>query len=252
MLGLCLCPGCLDDLDRIEERSVAGDCDMLARATRTPTRTPTPIPIPTPTPTSVPASASTSAKGRCTRCGLPASSAQAPCWACIKAPPPFARALVAMPYTPPYDTLVGRLKHRRQLWVANCLASLLARVAHDAWEQPPDLLVPIPASQASLTRRGFNPAGELCRALGRRLRVPVSHTVLGRTRDGPKQSELGRLARLVESVDLFRASRPLHGLHVGLVDDVMTTGGTLSAATEALLDRGCAQVTVLVAARTVR
>ena len=88
--------------------------------------------------------------------------------------------------------------------------------------------------------------------MGKRLRVPVSHTVLARTRDGPKQSELGRLARLVESVDLFCASRALDGLHIGLVDDVMTTGGTLSAATDALLDRGCAQVTVLVAARTVR
>ena len=254
MLGLSLCAGCLDDLDRLEGRPVAGDHDTFPQAGFAASPAAAAVAATTTAPAPAPAAAAAASAARCPRCGLPLSTAQAPCWACIKAPPPLSSARVAMPYTPPYDTLVGRLKHRRQLWVANCLASLVARAAHDAWQQQarPDLLVPIPASQASLSRRGFNPAGELCRALGRRLRIPVSHTVLARTRDGPKQSELGRLARLVESVDLFRATGSLDGLHIGLVDDVMTTGGTLSAATDALLDQGCAQVTVLVAARTVR
>lgn len=158
-----------------------------------------------------------------------------------------------MPYEPPYDRLIARLKHRHQLWMAGCLARLILRASPGVWQNgTPQLLVPIPASRASLIRRGFNPAGEIARALGRGLQARVDHGVLVRTRDGPKQSELGRLARLVESVDLFAARRPLHGMHVALVDDVMTTGGTLAAAAHALADRGCTHISVLVAARTVR
>lgn len=178
-----------------------------------------------------------------------------------------------MPYIAPYDGLIGLLKHHHKLWMAECLAGLLVHAmsrqsergrcrnhdrAHRVSEQSaamsinpvPTLLLPIPASRASLMRRGFNPAGELARALGRRLAVPVRHGLLVRTREGPKQSELGRVARLRESVDLFTARGGLGGQHVGLVDDVMTTGGTLGAATLALLDQGAARVSVLVAART--
>lgn len=165
-----------------------------------------------------------------------------------------------MPYVAPYDGLIALLKAHHKLWMAACLARLLAQAMseHRVSEHTPaacisvvpTLLLPIPASRASLMRRGFNPAGELARALGQRLAVPVRHGLLVRTREGPKQSELGRVARLRESVDMFVARGSLSGHHVGLVDDVMTTGGTLGAATDALLDQGAASVSVLVAART--
>lgn len=291
MTGLRLCKGCLSDLDQIEgrmpvpaethgHRARAGDASRLigAAGTHRPINAAgTPLPA-------VPVQ-------RCPRCGLTRMSAAAPCWDCLRDPPPFSRVHVAMPYISPYDNLIGRLKHRHQLWVAACLAGLIDRTArlcsaqdissnhtmaghhshvahtdhhvkahvlpHQVSDAPPtrtrpDLLVPIPASRASLQRRGFNPAGEIARALGRRMRVPVQQTLLQRTRDGPKQSELGRQARLMESVDLFAACRPLQRKHVGLVDDVMTTGGTLTAAAHALSDRGCTQITVFVGARTSR
>ena len=191
---------------------------------------------------------------RCPRCGARCQTAGAPCWDCLRLPPPYRRTIVAMSYVAPYDGLIGLLKHHHKLWMAECLARLLAHVMHREIEAgdlvSPALLLPIPASRASLMRRGFNPAGELARALGWRLAVPVRHGLLVRTREGPKQAELGRIARLRESVDLFAARGPLTGLHVGLVDDVMTTGGTLAAAAHAVLDQGAASVTLLVAART--
>lgn len=299
--GLRLCAGCLSDLDQAEgrgmplaestaQKAVEGAPSCALHVEDTPCEDQHTL--------------------RCPRCGLPRMTPAAPCWDCLRNPPPFRRVHVAMPYVSPYDNLVGRLKHRHQLWIAHCLAGLIVRAAgvasyggvgtdcrgatgrlvgtdvrvvidrsvgtyrRGAADHPvaadrqasactppellvpdlvvPALLVPIPASRASLKRRGFNPAGEIARALGRRMHMPVHQTLLRRTRDGPKQSELGRQARLLESVDLFTACMPLQGQHVGLVDDVMTTGGTLAAAADALLDQGCAQVTVFVAARTPR
>ena len=116
--------------------------------------------------------------------------------------------------------------------------------------RPDTILVPIPSSDASLRRRGFNPAGELAASLGGCLQLPVRRGVLRRVREGPRQAFSRREERMQRAVGLFECVAPIVGRPVGLVDDVMTTGSTVNAATHALLRAGAAEVTVLVAART--
>ena len=187
---------------------------------------------------------------RCRRCGLRADVQARCCSGCRDLDAPWACVVIAMPYERPYSTLISRFKHSRQLWLGTCLAGLMWRCRPDGWV--PDRIVPIPSSRAALRQRGFNPAGELARGLGRVWHRPVSATGLARTRDGPKQSELGHLQRQIEAVDLFCATRSLSGERVVLVDDVMTTGATVNAAACALLDAGAREVIVMAAARTQR
>ncbi|QEI09080.1 ComF family protein [Pigmentiphaga aceris] len=159
--------------------------------------------------------------------------------------------MIAFDYAEPADLLILQLKQRGQYARAGLLARLLAESIRHQGGLPADTrLVPVPASTASLARRGFNPANEIARALGRELGLPVARGLLTRTREAPAQHSLGRQARSRNAQALFRTTGAIDGWHLAVVDDVMTTGATLDAVSRALLGAGAASVTALAVART--
>jgi len=165
--------------------------------------------------------------------------------------PAFDAAFTLGNYATPQDGLVLALKFGGALPLAGWLASQLA-VGVRATGPLPDLLVPIPLSPARLARRGFNQAWEIARPLARHLGVRVAPALLARVRDTPAQSALELSARRTNLRGAFRLARPggLDGLHIGLVDDVMTSGVTLHEAARALKSNGAARVTAITALRT--
>jgi predicted amidophosphoribosyltransferase len=143
------------------------------------------------------------------------------------------------------------LKTQRRYSMALVLARLLQAALTTTEPLPSGLLViPIPASRASLRQRGFNPAAEIAAALCAELALPLARGILRRRRESVRQTTLGRTARLQAGIGLFHCVTPLTGRHVALVDDVMTTGSTIDAAAEAVLAAGALSVTALVVART--
>lgn len=193
------------------------------------------------------------AAARCPQCALRLAGGGAHCTACLAQPRAFCRTVAAFDYAPPADILVLMLKTRLRLSMAPVLARLIADAlrADGAGLFPAGvLLVPIPASRASLRARGMNPAAEIARSLAAELGLPRPRHLLARRREAPRQATLGRRARQQGAADLFECVRPIGGCHVAIVDDVMTTGSTAQAAAAALLAAGAASVTVLVAART--
>jgi predicted amidophosphoribosyltransferase len=76
----------------------------------------------------------------------------------------------------------------------------------------------------------------------------VEHVLL-RTIEAPPQADLQRRDRVRNVRGAFQAARPVQGLHLALLDDVMTTGATLAAAAGALLNAGAARVDAWVIAR---
>nr|WP_183005382.1 ComF family protein [Achromobacter sp. UMC71] len=188
---------------------------------------------------------------RCPCCALRLGLAAPHCVACLGPPRAYTRTIAAFDYEPPADTLISQLKTQLRLSAAPVLARLLAQAVRRQEATPPGmLLIPVPSSRASLRRRGMNPAAEIARGLAAQLALPLTCTALRRRRDTPRQTALGRRARLSGAAGVFHCARDLSGRHVGLVDDVMTTGSTAQAAAKALRAAGAASVTVLVAART--
>jgi predicted amidophosphoribosyltransferase len=123
------------------------------------------------------------------------------------------------------------------------------------WVEPAleaaDLVIPLPLSAQRLQLRGFNQAWELAQRLAPGKARP---DLLLRIRDTPPQSSLPRQERL-RSVEGAFAPEPRHqpqlrGQRVVLVDDVMTSGASLQAASAALRSAAVAHLTVLVFART--
>lgn len=199
------------------------------------------------------------ARSRCLACALPlpglharrAGAARFRCAACVRTPPPFDATLALADYRPPLERLALGLKFRARLAVAREFGRRLARLADDhGGEDLPDVIAPMPLAHARLVARGYNQAWEIARPLAHILGVAAEATLLRRTADTAPQSRLDRDARRRNVATAFRVTRPVGGLHVGLVDDVMTSGATLEAAARLLKTAGARRVTNFVALRT--
>jgi len=179
------------------------------------------------------------------------------CARCLRQPPAYSRLVAAIEYTYPGDMLIQRFKEGGQLAFAGMFGRLLwGRLQADASRPPASVpfsaLVPIPASQGALKRRGFNPASELARELARLSGYPLLQEWLIRTREACTQKTLDARARRESVEGLYACPNAVPNVWVGVVDDVVTTGSTMHTAAMALLSAGAAGVVGLAAAHTPR
>jgi len=180
----------------------------------------------------------------CLRCGHP--------WAyevptCAECPAGVAWARHAAAYDPALARVISALKDSGR----RALGAPLAQLMIDRIAVPPSgaVLVPVPLSPRRLRQRGFNQAGVLASYLARTWGTPVME-VLARPDDGRHQRGASRGDRLVLVRDVFTCAvrAPYHAV---LVDDVLTTGATVTAAARVLRAAGCARVGAVVTARVV-
>lgn len=186
----------------------------------------------------------------CRRCAAPVPGLlTGACGQCARHPPAYDAAYAAFVYAWPLDRLLQDFKFRGRLATGRVLALALAEYLELKSAPRPDLLVPVPLHRRRLSQRGFNQAAELALVLGRRLALPGATGLLRRTRRTPPQSGLGRAARRRNLRQAFECRRTVAGLHVALVDDVVTTGSTVEAATRILKKAGARRVSVYAVAR---
>lgn len=194
--------------------------------------------------------------GLCRVCGAPVAADvrhDFVCETCQAAPPAYARARSALLYEPPVDQLVKDFKFHRATWLCEDFADLLegAVRALFAWSEI-DVVAPVPLHPSRLRERGYNQSALLARALARRLSRRFDETSLVRARDTAHQARLREEARrrnMAKGVFAVAAPPWVRGRTVLLVDDVMTTGATLSRCAEPLLAAGAARVWCVALAR---
>lgn len=190
---------------------------------------------------------------RCIRCAVPLSPPDSICGPCLEAPPLWHHCFAAFRYEPPMDRLIGEFKNRQQLVTGKVLATLLAC----AWdfqqaEPSPDLLVPVPLHKSRLRRRGYNQAAEIADVLADHCRLPIDNHLCRKIHETTDQKTLDARTRMQNLKNAYQLDHDIPGVHVGLVDDVMTTGATAHELTRLLLRAGAASVQVIVLARTPR
>ena len=178
----------------------------------------------------------------CPRCGEACGGAAAACSRCAAAPPPYTRVVAPFRYAWPVDALVRGFKYHGQLPHGRVLGTLLAEAVLADAGPLPQLLVPVPLHPSRERERGYNQAWELARVAGRLLGIPVAATLCARTRATPPQATLDAATRRANLDAAFTVRRPAHAAHVAVVDDVLTTGATLTAVATTLLAAGVTRV----------
>ena len=190
----------------------------------------------------------------CDACGLPFSmpvEGVALCAACLTAPPLFTKARAALVYDDVCRQLISRFKYGDQLHLLPVFLPWLERAVQPL-RPDLDLIVPVPLHWQRLWSRRYNQAGLLAARLGQQIAVPVAQQALQRRKATARQVGMTRTQRQKNVHKAFAVRQDVRGQTILLVDDVYTTGATLEACTQVLMDSGAKEVRVLTLARVAR
>lgn len=181
------------------------------------------------------------AVARCRMCGIELVSEQSVCTRCRDRAMQFDLHRSLFYYTGLARTLVNAFKFQRQVRLARLFADLLAESCQHADISAP--LCPIPAHPWNRRRRGFSTADRLVGCMRKRAGMPVVR-LLGR-RISRQQKALGYSSRKANVEGMFTLRTPYPSRHmvrrlerVILVDDVFTTGATVSECARVLKEAG--------------
>jgi ComF family protein len=189
----------------------------------------------------------------CDRLGIPLPGGVAAAGRIVSAsaaanPPDYDRARAVAHFTGAIRPLVHRLKYNDRQETRALFGAWLTEAGRDLTADA-DLLIPVPLSRTRLLWRRFNQSAMLAHELSRQTGVPMAALALVRRRSTPPQVGLTRAQRDENVAGAFAVTRQgrtlIRDRNVVLIDDVITTGATVSACARVLRRAGAARVDVL-------
>jgi competence protein ComFC len=184
----------------------------------------------------------------CGRCGRP-NEGGGICFECRSNPPSFhaLRAWAAFDF--PIRQAIIRLKYKRDLGLGDILAVPLAQLAQSL-DWPVDIVAPVPSGRKRLRERGYNQVELIARPFSLAMGLDYCPKALKRKRETISQVGLSAIERQENVRDAFIAdSNIVGGKTILVMDDVSTTGSTLSSCSDALFRAGVKDVFALTVAR---
>lgn len=201
---------------------------------------------------------------RCRACGdlFPVGyhSSTELCPDCAFEAPPFERAAAYGPYTGGLRELIHLLKYEQIKPAAKVLGRMMAEAATTLELRGEVIVIPVPLHASKLRQRGFNQSELIAKEALRHLHgyqnahFTLEVALMKRRRDTPSQVGMTREERAENLCGAFGVTTRsrIRGQQVLLVDDVLTTGATVSECTRVVRRAGAKQVWVATVARAVR
>ncbi len=185
----------------------------------------------------------------CALCGIPLDDSANLCEDCRRSAPKFHALRSWSVFEGPTRNALHRLKYRRDIGLGAALApSLVPYIAALGWRA--DLIVPVPLGRKRLAQRGYNQVSVIARPLSMAMRIAYAPDAVARSQETRSQVGLTRAERQVNVQDAFRGNPSrVGGRTVLLIDDIATTGSTLSSCASALRAAGARDVFAFSVAR---
>ncbi len=186
----------------------------------------------------------------CRRCGVQTPYSLNNCGQCLKKPPVFDSLTKLAPYQPPYDRLVHKLKYQYRLIYGELLGQLLAQRLLQGGKPEVEAIIPMPLHKYRWFSRGFNQSTEIAMPLAKVLQLRIDEQLCRRKKNTLPQSELNSAQRRKNLAGAFTLTRALPYRHIAIIDDVVTSGATVSSLTRELKNAGAEAVHIWTICRT--
>lgn len=169
------------------------------------------------------------------------------CRHCAERPlPGITKAVALAPYEEPLRHYLHQLKYEGKRYLAHPLGEALAFCVQQSWPVLPfTCITAVPATAKRQKERGYNQAMLLATVLAEELNLPLWDDLLCKVKETPSQTQLTRQQRFENVRDAYGPGEgiaKISGTSVLLVDDIFTTGATLSSCSRILLQNGCRNV----------
>lgn len=187
----------------------------------------------------------------CPHCAKP-SAQNTPCLSCSNAP--YDRTHALFLYEVPATTLIMNLKFGHALMNARILGELFLEKIQSDWyrDKPlPEAIIPMPMHPKRLQERGYNQAIEIARPIAKTLHLPLELTACQRLKHTAAQATLQAEQRGQNIKNAFGIIKKLSYRHVAVIDDVITTGQTMTEFCRILKQAGVQTIDAWCCARPV-
>lgn len=185
----------------------------------------------------------------CQLCGLPNPADGTICPACRHRPPRWQRMIAPLVYRGSSQRLIQDFKFNERIFTAN---ALLTHLYPSYANQPVEVLLPVPLHRDRLRERGFNQSEEIAMQLSRRLGIALDRRSLHRIRATETQSGLSLPKRRKNILKAFAYEPIEHYRSVAVVDDVITSGSTVTEVCKLLQRSGVKDIQVWALARALK
>jgi ComF family protein len=194
-------------------------------------------------------------KNRCSQCASICGVTETSCTNCLNQAPAFNKTICIDCYGGPLTNAVHDYKYKHQVAIAKGLVDTWVEIhGSDHLKHHADLLIPVPMSSQKLYQRGFNQSWELCKWFSKKFKIQASSSIVQRRHLESNQVQATRNERIKRLETVFYINQieieMIKNTRIVLVDDVMTTGATLSTIAKLLKDFGAQRVDNWVILRT--
>lgn len=174
------------------------------------------------------------------------------CVNCMRNHPIFSTLRSVMLYDDNSKSIIRKFKFHDAVHIRLLCSEWLLSLGKDIWPII-DIIVPVPLHRLRLFARGYNQSSLLANCIAIQTNIKVDHLSLFRSKNTIPQSYLSTVRQKIANTKdafLIRKNKNIQNKNVVLIDDVVTTGATISSCTKVLLNSGAKSVHILTIART--
>ncbi len=169
------------------------------------------------------------------------------CGSCLNSHPYYDSTQALLAYQYPIDSIIQHYKYQDALYLSESFGRLMA----DSLDfMGVDLIIPMPLHPNRMVTRGFNQSLEIAKVIAKHHQLVMDSQHCEKVKDTPPQASLAYKDRIKNMKNAFTCNTQYQDLHIGIIDDVMTTGTSLNELAKTLKKAGGSKISCYVLART--